>query len=56
VSTVGWIQSVWTVLVVVFFIAVVIRTYFVDRKSDHDDYASIPLIDDDDVTTSVRHQ
>ncbi len=47
------VQTVWTVIAFVFFIAVVIWAYSGARKKDFDEAARMPL-DDDELNTTSR--
>ncbi len=45
--SISFVQTVWTVLAFVFFIAVVVWAYSGARKKDFDEAARMPLDDDD---------
>lgn len=46
----AFVQTVWTVIAFVFFIAVVVWAYSGARKKEFDEAANMPLDDDDPST------
>jgi cytochrome c oxidase cbb3-type subunit 4 len=46
-----WVQSIWTVVVLVVFLGVVAWAYSSKRQSEFDEAARLPLEDDDSVAT-----
>ena len=55
-DVIAWIQSIWTIVVMIIFLSVVIWAYSSKRKAEFDEAARLPLDDDDSVATTVKEQ
>ena len=51
--SVGFVQAVWTVVAMVFFIGIVIWAWSGKRKKDFDEASRLPL-DDDEISTTKQ--
>jgi len=52
--SVGFVQAVWTVVAMAFFIGIVIWAYSGKRKKDFDEASRLPLDDDDEISTTKQ--
>ena len=52
--SVGFVQAVWTVVAMAFFIGIVIWAYCGKRKKDFDEASRLPLDDDDEISTTKQ--
>lgn len=55
-EVIAWVQSIWTIVVMIIFLSVVIWAYSSKRKAEFDEAARLPLDDDDSVATTVKEQ
>lgn len=55
-EVITWVQSIWTIVVMIIFLSVVIWAYSSKRKTEFDEAARLPLDDDDSVATTVKEQ
>jgi len=55
-EVITWVQSIWTIVVMIIFLSVVIWAYSSKRKAEFDEAARLPLDDDDSVATTVKEQ
>jgi cytochrome c oxidase cbb3-type subunit 4 len=53
---IAWVQSIWTIVVMIIFLSVVIWAYSSKREAEFDEAARLPLDDDDSVATTVKEQ
>ena len=51
-----FVQTVWTLLAFIFFIAIVVWAYSGARKEDFDEASKLPLDDDDMVITTDKQE
>ena len=51
--SIAFVQAVWTVVAMVFFIGIVIWAYSGKRKKEFDEASRLPL-DDDDISTTKQ--
>jgi len=49
-------QSVWTIVVMVVFLAIVVWTYNSKRKSGFEQAAHLPLDDDDSIEATIKEK
>jgi cytochrome c oxidase cbb3-type subunit 4 len=55
-DVIAWVQSIWTIVVMIIFLSVVIWAYSSKRKAEFEEAARLPLDDDDSVATTVKEQ
>lgn len=53
---VAFVQSIWTLVVMIIFLSVVVWTYSSKRKSAFDQAAHLPLDDDDSIGATVKEK
>ena len=53
--SIGFVQAVWTVVAMAFFIGIVIWAWSGNRKKDFDEASRLPL-DDDDISTTNKQE